>query len=60
MHLRKKSKEHAHSILATRPELDGTGLDRLSYTTLHFNSRRTEQSVFMMAVEGCKEKQHCI
>lgn len=42
-----RSTEHAHSILATRPELDGTGSECLSYATLHFNNRRTGQSVFM-------------
>lgn len=40
--------EHTHSILATHPKLDGTGLECFSYATLHFNSRRTGQSVFMI------------
>lgn len=43
----KKSTEHKDSILATHPELDGTGLEYWSYATLHFNSR-TGQSVFMI------------
>lgn len=64
MHLCKKkaqTTEHTHSILATCPELDGTGLECLSYAMLHFNSRRTGQSVFMIRRRSlAEEKQVCI
>lgn len=64
MHLWGKKKaqstEHTHSILAPLPELDGTGLECLSYATLHFNSR-TGQRVFMIRPRSlAKEKQVCI
>lgn len=52
----KKSTEHKDSILATHPELDGTGLEYWSYATLHFNSRRTGQSVFMIRQWRVAEK----
>lgn len=55
-----QSTEHTHSILATHPELDGTGLECLSYATLHFNSR-TGQRVFMIRPWSlAEEKQVCI
>lgn len=51
-----QSTENAHSILATRPEPDGTGLECLSYATLHFNNRRTGQSVFMISLRSLAEE----
>lgn len=57
---KKKAQSTEHSILATRPELDGTGLECLSYATLHFNSR-TGQRVFMIRPQSlAEEKQVCI
>lgn len=58
--IKAQSTEHTHSILATHPELDGTGLECLSYATLHFNSR-TGQRVFMIRPRSlAEEKQVCI
>ena len=51
--------EHTHGIVATHPQLDRTGLERLSYATLQFNSRRVFCCVFMVG-QRRPETQVCV